>query len=227
MKLARSVRAAARAAIAFVTLLSSAAMLAPPLAAQGMPGARDPRVNTSGFFLGLGLGISSLESDDLTDGTESGGGLALALGYGFTPRFTLLLEAAAASLDAEEGEEVALGHFDIGARYHFLMQRRRVVPFVEVAFTGRALLQEDAIVVTDEGDSFEGDLEISGGGFTVGGGVLYYLNPRWALTGTLKFTGGEFSEVKVGRVSVSGFELDASTTRLFLGANWYPRGRSR
>jgi len=66
------------------------------------------------------------------------------------------------------------------------------------------------------------DLEISGGGFTFGGGVKYHVAPAWALGASLRWTVGEFSTVKVNNVSVDGFEIDATSTRLTVGVTWRP-----
>jgi hypothetical protein len=59
------------------------------------------------------------------------------------------------------------------------------VPFVEGAFTGWVGSQDDV----DFGNG-SGDLEISGAGFTLGGGFLYFFNSRVALNTGVKWTKG-------------------------------------
>jgi hypothetical protein len=66
------------------------------------------------------------------------------------------------------------------------------------------------------------NLEISGGGLTFGGGIQYYVAPAWALGANLRWTVGEFSTVKFNNVSIDGFELDATSTRLNFGLTWRP-----
>jgi hypothetical protein len=192
-----------------------------PLGAQSTTETR-VRSNTSRFFAALGLTGAAIEIEDLSEETESGGGMALRLGYGFTPRFAMFVEGNAAALEAERGD-IGLGHFDIGARYHFANAARPWVPFLEAALTGRALLQEDWVLTDDEGEIVEGELELSGAGFSFGGGVLYFFDPRVALNADLKWTVGEFDEVRIGNVSVSGFELDGTSTRLNVGVHWFPQ----
>jgi opacity protein-like surface antigen len=97
------------------------------------------------------------------------------------------------------------------------------VPFIEGGISARVAGQDDIEVVDEEGGaSQEVDLEISGGGFTFGGGIQYHVAPAWALGAGLKWTVGEFSTVKVNNVSVDGFELDATSTRLNFGVTWRP-----
>jgi hypothetical protein len=66
-------------------------------------------------------------------------------------------------------------------------------------------------------------VSFSGAAFFLGGGLSFYMTPSLALTGGLHWGVGEFSDVKVDNVTVSGFEADATTTRLNLGITWYPK----
>jgi hypothetical protein len=66
------------------------------------------------------------------------------------------------------------------------------------------------------------DLQISGGAFTVGGGAHYYVTPSVAFTASLQVSAGEFTTVKIDNVSIDGFEIDATSTRLSLGVTLYP-----
>ena len=182
------------------------------------------RSATNRFFIGLALNGSAIQGDDLTDGAESGGGLGMQLGYAFTPKFALFVDGAAASMSPEAGDSYGLGHFDIGARWQFSNPSRALAPFVDVALTGRAAVQEDVTLYDDFGNSETGDLSVSGAGFSFGGGLNYHVTPRFALTTGLRWTVGELSQVKFNNVSVDGLELDATTTRFNLGFVWYPRG---
>lgn len=192
-------------------------LLVLPLAAGAQSAA--PVFNAKGFFLGAALNGSAIDSDELSDGTDSGGGLTLQLGFGFNPSLAIFLEGAAASIDAD-GESWILSHGDLGLRYHFVGAARKFVPFVEGSAGTRMGTLEDATL-----GGQQGDLEISGPGFTLGGGFLYFFNQGLGLNTSLKWTTGEFTTVKFRNVSVSGFEYDATTTRLSVGLTWFPGKR--
>jgi opacity protein-like surface antigen len=183
------------------------------------------RSATNKFFFGVALNGSAIQSDDITDSdVESGGGLEMQLGYAFTPKFALFLDGTGANMSPDVGDSYGLGHFDIGARWQFSNPSRALVPFVDVALTGRAAVQQDVMLSDEFGNSETGDLSVSGAGFTFGGGLNYHVSPRFALTTGLRWTVGEFSQVKFNNVSVDGLEVDATTTRFNLGFVWYPRG---
>ena len=68
---------------------------------------------------------------------------------------------------------------------------------------------------------------MSGVGFTFGGGVQYYVAPVLALGAGVRWTVGEFDTVKFNGMTVDGFKLDATSTRLNLGVTWRPMLRPR
>lgn len=111
-----------------------------------------------------------------------------------------------------------LGHGDLGLRYHFA-SGGSFVPFLEGAFTVWSAMDDDA----DFGGE-PGELEISGQGFTLGGGFLYFFNRRAALLGDLRFTKGEFNKVRFENVSVDGFDIDATSARLNVGVTLFLGG---
>jgi hypothetical protein len=180
--------------------------------AQGNAGAK-------GFFLGAALNGSTLSADDLDEESESGGGLFLQLGWGFTPQLALFLEGSGAAMQSD-GESWLFSHGDLGLRYHFAGAGRRFVPFVDGGFTAWSGLQDDAQLGNQTGE-----LEISGAGFTVGAGFLYFFTSRMALNTQLKFTKGEFNEVRFENVSVEGLDIDATSGRFNIGLTWFLGGR--
>ena len=196
----------------FAALSAALVLSATPLAGQS-PAAS----STRGFFLGAHLNASSVTVDDpdFEVDEEGGGGAGLLLGYGFTPRLALFLEGTAAEIESDVG----LGHFDIGLRYAFTSPTRRWVPSLEVALTGRAIVQEDAEV---EGQT--ADVSLTGAGFTLGAGLQYYMTPKWAIGAAAKWTGGEFSDFTVDNVTIGDLDIDATSTRLNVGVTWYPMG---
>lgn len=206
-------------ALAAVALLSADA--------SGQTAASTPRSSTRGFFAGLALNGSAIKFEGDDNETESGGGLTLQLGYGFTPKFSMFLEGTGTAINPSDdnAEMYSMGHFDFGARYSFANQARKLVPFLEVALTARALVQEDVTITDpDTGTPTTDDLSLSGGGFSFGGGLHYFFNPKLALSTGLKWTTGEFSTVTFGNSSLSGFEADAVTSRFNIGLTWFPRG---
>ncbi|MEW5915372.1 MAG: outer membrane beta-barrel protein [Gemmatimonadota bacterium] len=170
-----------------------------------------------GFFLGAALNGSTLtiNEGDLEDDSESGGGLMIQLGFGFSPQFSIFLEGSAAAMQSD-GESWVFSHGDLGIRYHFFSPGRKFVPFIDGAFTGWSGLQDDAQFGAETGE-----LEITGSGFTLGGGFLYYFTPRMALNTQLKYTAGEFNKVRFDNVTVEGFDADASSARLNIGLTWF------
>ena len=210
MKLVRSV---------LVASVSLGCLCLPALvsAQQAAPGLRS---NTEKLMLSLALGGTSIKSDDFENESESGGGFSLQAGWGFTRLFTLLADVSGAVL-GDDDEEFVLVHFDLLGRFNFASPQRAWVPYVEGGISARVAGQDD-ISIVDDGGAQEVDLEISGGGFTFGGGVQYHVRPTVALGAGLRWTVGEFSTVKINNVSVEGFELDATSTRLTFGVTWRP-----
>jgi opacity protein-like surface antigen len=175
---------------------------------------------TRGLTLGLHLSGASLvvEGEDRNEG----GGLGLRVGYGLSRIVTLFLQVDGAqvevpSSDALQGEW-SMGHVELGARFHFASTLRRWVPYLQAALAGRVVGVEDAVLNEEPVE----DVSFNGGGFSVGGGLSFYLRETLALDLHLMWTGGEFTEIEVGNQSVSGLDIDAQSTRLNLGLAWWP-----
>lgn len=199
------------------TLLLLAAAL--PAAAQAQRAT--PTFGAKGLFLGAALNGSAIKLDEFNDNggdeTDSGGGLAIFGGWGFTPQLALYIEGSAARIDSD-GDSWTLSHGDLGLRYHFTGATRKFVPFIQGAFTARKGSLDD-VQFDDEDDV---DVELTGTGFSLGGGFLYFLNQSVGLNADLKWTTGEFDKVKVGNISVDGLDIDATTSRINLGLTWFP-----
>jgi hypothetical protein len=184
------------------------------------------RSETGGLRLSAHLVGSSISFRD-ADLRESGLGVGISGGYGFTPRFQLLGRFDAAVIRADEGLDYALVHADLTIRYNFANSDRRLVPFVSAGVSERSVIREDS---TGAGESV-----VSGASITLGGGLSYFFSPSFALEGELSV--GLQRPFYKERPACSGwyacdtlFEDDpvifsASTTRLAAGVSWYPRGR--
>ena len=182
-----------------------AALVAAPAFAQ-------PASGTEGLFLHLALDGQAVEIDDNRDGAEAeGGGLALRVGYGFSPLFTLYGGVSGAAVEGDRIGEYDFTAGEIGARFSF-NRGRALRPYLDVALRGVRAEAEDV------------DFEISGGAIAVGGGVAYFLSPTVALDAALRFGGGRADEVQLGQVSfdVSEDELDFGEARLSVGLTAYP-----
>ena len=201
-------------------LVACVATLALPALAGAQQASAPLRSNTQKLMLSVALGGTSIKSDEFENESESGGGFSLQAGWGFTRMFTLLVDASGAAL-GDDDDEFVLVHFDLLGRLNFAKPERAWVPYVEGGISARVAGQDD-IALVEEGGSETVDLEISGGGFTFGGGVQYHVRPTVSLGAGLRWTVGEFSTVKVNNVSVDGFELDATSTRLTFGVTWWP-----
>jgi hypothetical protein len=192
-------------------LLASCLLLSQGLAAQ-------TRSNTSKLFLTGGVNWTSIDSEDLEQ-DKGGPGLHFGVGYGFSSRFAAFIDVVGASIDNGD-DDYTLSHVDLGLRFHFANRSKSFIPYIEGAFTGRsAKLDEQNVNGNDDVD-----VEVSGGGFSLGGGLLYFFNPKWALNAHLKWTGGEFSRVRVENVTIDNLDFDATTVRLGIGLTWFLQG---
>lgn len=157
--------------------------------------------DTEGFFLGLGLYSSQMSAEDRKEGSppgsvyieESGGGMSLLIGYGFTPSFTTRITTGAAEHKTSDPDVTFLyGGASIEAVYYF----REGNPFRPYVFGGLG-----GYVMK----SMKGNLTYStaGPGTTLGGGFTCFLNEHFALDCDLRM---EFInwETKVAEIDIGG-----------------------
>ena len=165
-----------------------------------------------GTLQGSGSGLVVDNSD-----AESGGGLDLRLGYGFTPLFSMYANIGGASMTAKSaitGEPTSasysLGYFDLGGQLNF-RSGEALVPYLETAVTGIA-------AVFDGGSE---DLTVSGAGLSAGGGLKYFFTPSAALNGGLMMTIGNFNQAEYASETAE-MNARATAARLKLGITVYP-----
>jgi len=175
---------------------------------------------TRGFAIGLHLSGASLSIED-EERDEAGGG-GLTVGYGLNRNITLFLQLDGAQFDEQSTGTVTgdwtMGHADIGVRYNFANSLRRWVPYLQGAFGYRAVAVTDPVVDNVQRE----EVEISGSGLTLGGGIGVHLTETFALDAQLLWTGGEFNTLRVDNTSQSGFDVDATSARFNLGILWWP-----
>ena len=207
----------------FLSGITLTALLASSLAAQQQAGSPAPmpaslKSFTSKFFVTGALNGAAISLEG-SNTSENGQGGSLGLGYGFTPKFAGYIEGSGARMSSDDGN-YTLAHFDIGARYHFANMARAWIPFVDAAFSGRTVQQNDYQMCTP--GCTTDDLSMTGTGFSLGGGVMWYASRKVAISANLHWTNGEFNEVKYGNVTVTGLNQDATSTRFGLGMVWFP-----
>lgn len=188
-----------------------------------LPGAWSPlgaqESTTRGWNLGFHLqGVSlSIEGDETAD---EGSGAGVRVGYGMNRIVTFFADLDGAAIDVAEAENLEgdwrIGHLDLGARFHFANSLRWWVPFLEAAVGIRT------VEVDDVGPNQDDSVTFSGGSFSVGGGMDFYFTESVAMDLGVRFTGGEFSEIEIGSVSVGDLDIDASSGRFNLGIIWWP-----
>jgi hypothetical protein len=177
------------------------------------------RSTTRGFTVGAHLQGASLTVEE--GDPDGGGGFGARVGYGFNRRFTGYFETDAIVFDVANpdfGGYWSMVHVDVGVRYNFANSLRRWVPFLEGAIGVRAVQVDDARV---NGDSV-GELNFTGGAFSLGGGVSFFATEKLALETVMKFSGGTFEQVDVGNLSVNNLDIDASSFRFKIGLAWWP-----
>lgn len=164
----------------------------------------------SGLYLGASLQGAAWNMPDLDFDTESGGGFGLKAGYNINTNFAIFLGLEGASINPEVGENYGLGHFDIGVEGRIGSSDSKFKPYGRLSYLGMAVVQDDP----------SGDVEITGTGFGLGGGLYYFFTGNFALDVTLVKSWVNVSEVKVGSNSVSVDE-NAETGRFMLGLSYH------
>lgn len=205
------------------------AVLVTALGAVGSAHAQRPHTvrAPSRFFINghttaaLGTTVSDgVQTGDLRTTMGLGGGVQV--GYLITPRLT-----AYAGLDlAKQGSDITgvtgnfgLTHLEAGAHLSFPVRGSKASPYIGAWVARRKLSTTLVDVLTGQ----QAPLSVSGLGGGLTGGMQYRLSPRLALDGGLSIGIG-----KLGHMKANGNEgnipniQSTTTTRLQVGANWYP-----
>jgi Outer membrane protein beta-barrel domain len=171
------------------------------------------RSRSKGFFVGLGVEGSGIQTNVAGSTAESGGGGGVVLGYGFSKRWSLYTDVSDAQINATGGGTYSLAHADLGARVHFRGGAHSLVPFLQVGATGRA------VSTTVGGTTYTG----SGGGATLGAGLNAYFTHSAALSAVASWSVGNFDKFQVDNTVVgTNASVNATTARVHLGMVWFP-----
>ena len=190
-------------------------------ALAGAPGLRAQESTTRGLNLGIHLQGSSLEPAD-GDRSNAGGG-GILVGYGFNRTLELFLQLDGAEFEVRDTDvdgDWRLGHGDIGLRFHFSNSLRRWVPYLQGGVSLRVASVDDAEI---DQQTVTGRAGIFGGALMLGGGMMVFFSQTLAADFQLAWTGGEFTEAKIGDVTLELPEpYEARTSRLNIGISWWP-----
>ncbi len=175
---------------------------------------------TRGFTVGIHASGAALTVEDGERNDAGGGGIRV--GYGFNRIITAFAQFDGARFDVNPsdglGGEWTMGHADFGARFHFANSLRSWVPYLQAAISARAVEVKDPVVNGNEA----ADVSFNGGSFSVGGGLMAYFTETLALDVQLMWSGGEFTEIDFGTVTVTELDIDATSSRLSIGVAWWP-----
>ncbi|MEZ4416003.1 MAG: outer membrane beta-barrel protein [Gemmatimonadota bacterium] len=199
-----------RSLTALATLTAASALLN-DLSAQNS--------TTRGFNFGFALEGAGLtvEGGD----QANGGGAGLRIGYGMNRIVTFFVGADGTAFNVEDPDapngDWTMAHVDLGARFHFANALRSWVPYLEGAFTARAVRLNDAMI----GGNNVGDLSFNGGAFTVGGGLSVYFSQTFALDLELMGSGGDFTSITVDAGTINIPDIQATSGRFRIGLLWW------
>jgi hypothetical protein len=170
-------------------------------------------------FVGVGFEGNAIAMTEpgLPSVTENGRGFGFLIGYGFNRRASLYGQISAASIGYAGGfGSYAMAHVDIGTRIHFLSGPGRVVPFLQLGLSSRAIrgnfLFSDGLYTIDA----------AGAGFGFGVGLNAHFTPVTAFSAAVSWSGGDFSQYKIDNIEVTGSPFSALSARVHLGLVWFP-----
>jgi hypothetical protein len=185
-----------------------------------IPDSLRPRFRTKGVSFRVHLNGTSWYVDDsrFFDDQTRGGGLGFGVSWGVSELITLVFNVDAAGMNPDFGKDYTLSHGDLGVRFTFASDARKLRPFAQTSLTGFGTEREYRQITRQ---NLAGTFQVVGGGLALGGGIMYFFNPKLALDVGVDFMFGEISEVKFRNVSIDQ-STGSYSTRLNAGIAWYP-----
>lgn len=200
-----------------ICLLGIALFCAPAHAVWGQAEGFRLGAYLNGACIGAEDPVTTADPNDLYI-EEDGGGIALLVGYRFSPLFSLNLTISSAMHETTQRDiEAYYGTFMIEGHFHFLPEER-VRPYVLAGLGGVGL------VVDTEGY----ESETRGGGMDLGFGMVWNLTDHLLLDTSLRLDIIEWDEVKFTRELPGGEEIklidpveeEGGAGRFQLGLTW-------
>lgn len=187
--------------------------------------AQDIRSNTKGFSLNLNAAIGSWNSEseflgNLDELEPTGLGVSLRAAYGFNQNIELFAALTSVGYSRElEWNTYLLTNFDFGGRYNFGATLRRFRPFLEAGVSVYGMTIDP--ITFDGFELFE--LQSSGLGGHVGGGVHFFLVPNLSITTDVKFAFGNFSNTSLSGNPVNNLDekLDFTISTVHIGLTYF------
>lgn len=189
-------------------------------AVEVVPDSLRPRYRTKGVSFRVHLNGTSWYVDDarFLDDQNRGGGLGFGVSWGVSELITLVFNLDAAGMNPDLGDNYTLSHGDLGVRFTFASDARKLRPFAQTSLTGFGMERD----YWDPGQNSGPDkIQAFGGGLALGGGIMYFFNPKLALDVGIDVMFGEISEIKFRDVSIDR-SIGSYSTRLNAGLAWYP-----
>lgn len=141
----------------------------------------------------------------------------MTAGYGFSDRWSFILDVNSSKVDAANGlGSYQLAQAVLGARFHFNEPKSFFRPYLDAGFAGRAI----AVTITDPSGDVE--VEANGGGVSVGGGFQWFMSRTAAIDLGLRYVVGSFDEWKADGRTIPVGSIDATSAIVRLGISFWP-----
>lgn len=183
-----------------------------------------PDANLRGFTMGIDpLVGAALTSNGITGGRSVNGlGLALRFGWGFSNRWSLLMDVAVTDLVVADTAGYFLSHGDVMMRWTPFTRKTASgvwAPFLQGGMGFRDVTAEDASPTNTAIYIFEGEV------LTLGAGVAYFVSPGLSISTVFMWSTGDFNDERVGMVTTHGRGVAGTSARIGVGVNWH-KGRA-
>lgn len=165
-----------------------------------------------GFFVRPHLTGAAWSLDNLNEGGHSGGGAGLGLGYGISEMFAVFLDLSGASLENDAGVSYTLAHFDVGVQVNLSKANSALKLFFDAATSARTARFKVSGT----------DIDFNGKGGTLGGGLVYFMSPSFALDSGIKIMFGSIDEISFEGEIADIPDFDATSARINFGLVWFP-----
>ena len=187
--------------IALILVILASSALQPVLA----------QYSTKGVFIKPHLVGAAWSINEIDEPDHSGGGLGLAVGYGISERFSVLIDLSGAQMETRSGASYTLAHFDVGAQVVMTKEDSPFKVYVDASATAR----------TARFEVLGANIDLNGSGGTLGFGLLYFMSEKIALDGGVRAMFGNIDEISGGGEVLDVTDIRANSTRVNFGIAWF------